>query len=84
MKIAIVNDIHVGKPLEHNGKVRASSHLMEGVLKNFYKTSNDSTPQMHSLISAISFAVKAKNWIFKHIDVFLGVLSKLAHPLYTF
>lgn len=36
MKIAIVNDIHVGKDLIHNGKVRASSHLigdkLEGIL----------------------------------------------------
>lgn len=35
MKIAIVNDIHVGKCLEHNGKVRASSHLVEDMLKGF-------------------------------------------------
>jgi 3',5'-cyclic-AMP phosphodiesterase len=35
MKIAIVNDIHVGKGLEHNGKLRASSHLIEEMLKNF-------------------------------------------------
>lgn len=35
MKIAIVNDIHVGKCLEHNGKVRASSHLIEEMLENF-------------------------------------------------
>lgn len=35
MKIAIVNDIHVGKCLEHEGKVRASSHLIEEMLKNF-------------------------------------------------
>lgn len=35
MKIAIVNDIHVGKSLEHNGKVRASSHLVEDMLKGF-------------------------------------------------
>ena len=35
MKIAIVNDIHVGKSLEHNGKVRASSHLIECILEGF-------------------------------------------------
>jgi len=32
MKIAVVNDIHVGPSLEHEGKVRASSHLVEEVL----------------------------------------------------
>ena len=32
MKIAVVNDIHVGRCLEHNGKVRASSHLVEDML----------------------------------------------------
>jgi len=37
MKIAVVNDIHVGKSLEHNGKVRASSHLIEGTLEGFLK-----------------------------------------------
>lgn len=37
IKIAIVNDIHVGKCLEHNGKVRASSHLVEDMLENFLK-----------------------------------------------
>lgn len=35
MKIAVVNDIHVGKCLEHNGKVRASSHLIEDMLQGF-------------------------------------------------
>lgn len=35
MKIAVVNDIHVGKCLEHDGKVRASSHLVEEMLKRF-------------------------------------------------
>ncbi len=35
MKIAVVNDIHVGKSLEHNGKVRASSHLIEDILEDF-------------------------------------------------
>ncbi len=35
MKIAVVNDIHVGKCLEHQGKVRASSHLVEEMLKRF-------------------------------------------------
>lgn len=35
MKIAIVNDVHVGKSLEHEGKVRASSHLMEDMLEKF-------------------------------------------------
>jgi hypothetical protein len=35
MKIAIVNDIHVGRCLEHHGKVRASSHLIEDILKEF-------------------------------------------------
>jgi hypothetical protein len=35
MKVVIVNDIHVGKSLEYNGKVRASSHLIEGVLEKF-------------------------------------------------
>lgn len=35
MKIAVVNDIHVGKCLEHHGKVRASSHLVEEMLKRF-------------------------------------------------
>ena len=33
MKIAIVNDIHAGRDLVHDGKVRASSHLMEGKLE---------------------------------------------------
>lgn len=37
MKIAIVNDIHVGKCLEHNGRVRASSHLVEDMLKGFLR-----------------------------------------------
>jgi len=35
MKIAVVNDIHVGKSLEHEGKVRASSHLIENTLQGF-------------------------------------------------
>lgn len=35
MKIAVVNDIHVGRCLEYNGKIRASSHLVEGMLENF-------------------------------------------------
>lgn len=35
MKIAIVNDIHVGRALEHGGCVRASSHLVEGRLQGF-------------------------------------------------
>lgn len=35
MKIAIVNDIHVGKSLEHEDKVRASSHLIEDILEGF-------------------------------------------------
>ncbi len=35
MKIAVVNDVHVGKCLEHNGKVRASSHLVEDMLEGF-------------------------------------------------
>lgn len=35
MKIAIVNDIHVGKSLEHNGNVRASSHLVEDMLERY-------------------------------------------------
>lgn len=35
MKIAVVNDIHVGKCLEYDGKVRAFSHLVEEVLKRF-------------------------------------------------
>jgi 3',5'-cyclic-AMP phosphodiesterase len=35
MKLAVVNDIHVGKCLEHNGKIRASSHLVEDMLPGF-------------------------------------------------
>jgi hypothetical protein len=35
MKIAVVNDIHVGKCQEHNGKVRAASHLVEEMLPGF-------------------------------------------------
>lgn len=38
MKIAIVNDIHIGKGMEHKGKYRASSHLVEGLLDNFLKS----------------------------------------------
>lgn len=37
MKLAIVNDIHVGKSLEHNGSVRASSHLVEDMLPGFLR-----------------------------------------------
>ena len=37
MKLAIVNDIHVGKSLEHNNRVRASSHLVEDMLLGFLK-----------------------------------------------
>lgn len=37
MKLAVVNDIHVGKSLEHNGRVRASSHLVEDMLPIFLK-----------------------------------------------
>lgn len=33
MKIAIVNDIHVGRALAYFGKVRASSHLIEGKIE---------------------------------------------------
>lgn len=35
MKIAVVNDVHVGRHLEYNGKVRASSHLVEDRLPGF-------------------------------------------------
>lgn len=31
MKFAVVNDIHVGKCLEYDEKVRASSHLIEEI-----------------------------------------------------
>lgn len=41
MKIAIVNDIHVGKGLEHEGHVRASSHLVEESLERFLKNIQD-------------------------------------------
>lgn len=37
MKLAVVNDIRVGKSLEHNGRVRASSHLVEDMLPSFLK-----------------------------------------------
>lgn len=37
MKIAVVNDIHIGKCLEHEGKVRAHSQLVEEVLPSFLK-----------------------------------------------
>ena len=37
MKLAVVNDVHVGKSLEHNGRVRASSHLVEDMLPSFLK-----------------------------------------------
>ena len=37
MKLAVVNDIHVGKCLEHNGRVRASSHLVEDMLSGFLR-----------------------------------------------
>lgn len=32
MKIALINDIHIGPALEHKGSMRASSHLVEGIL----------------------------------------------------
>lgn len=35
MKIVIVNDIHIGKPLVHEGVTRASSHLVEPMLAPF-------------------------------------------------
>jgi len=31
MKVAVVNDIHVGKLMKHKGQVRAASHLAENV-----------------------------------------------------
>ncbi len=37
MKLAVVNDIHVGKCLEYNGRVRASSHLIEDMLPGFLR-----------------------------------------------
>ncbi len=37
MKLAVVNDIHVGKCLEHNDRVRASSHLVEDMLSGFLR-----------------------------------------------
>lgn len=37
MKLAVVNDIHAGKCLEHNGRVRASSHLVEEMLPGFLR-----------------------------------------------
>lgn len=37
MKLAVVNDIHIGKCLEHNGKIRASSHLIEDMLPGFFQ-----------------------------------------------
>lgn len=35
VKLAVVNDIHVGKCLEHRGRVRASSHLVENRLQGY-------------------------------------------------
>jgi hypothetical protein len=35
MKIAVVNDIHVGKGIEHQGRVRSSSHLVEEILRRY-------------------------------------------------
>lgn len=35
MKIAVINDVHVGRALEHEGKIRASSHLVEDLLDLF-------------------------------------------------
>lgn len=32
MKIAIINDVHVGKPLERRGVMRAASHLAQDAL----------------------------------------------------
>ncbi len=32
VKIAIINDVHIGKPLEHNQKVRAASHLTDIII----------------------------------------------------
>jgi metallophosphoesterase superfamily enzyme len=37
LKIAVVNDIHVGKCIEHNGKIRASSRLVEDMLPGFLR-----------------------------------------------
>lgn len=37
MKVAVINDIHVGKCLVHNGKIRASSHLVEERLEMYLK-----------------------------------------------
>lgn len=37
MKLAVVNDLHVGKSLEHNGRIRSSSHLAESVLSGFLR-----------------------------------------------
>jgi hypothetical protein len=34
MKIAIINDVHVGKALMHHGQIRASSHLIENHLES--------------------------------------------------
>ncbi len=35
LTIAIINDVHVGKPLEHNNTLRASSHLVDPILPGF-------------------------------------------------
>lgn len=37
MKLVVVNDIHVGKCLEHDDRVRASSHLVEEILSGFLR-----------------------------------------------
>lgn len=37
MKIAVVNDIHIGEPLSHDGKMRAASHLAEDALPRVLK-----------------------------------------------
>lgn len=38
MKIAIVNDIHVGKALMHNRRIRAASHLVEDRLEDILQS----------------------------------------------
>ena len=68
MKIAVVNDIHVGKTLEHKGRVRASSHLVEDA-PNFLKD----IQQQHSPDALINLGdlirSERKNSIFKNIAV---------------
>lgn len=85
MKIAVVNDIHVGKALTHNGKVRASSHLiedkLEGILQDIMQLhAPDLLVNLGDLIRSEGKEKDLKNYL-KLISHFSRMQSPVIHLL---